>query len=106
MDEFDNIVNNQPEDLPEDAGKLEHIWDAVEAMWPHYYDGMLIKGIMIAEYVDPEQGGRVLRFIASPDMTPWEMLGILASAKQDAQYLSQHATVLFEDDEGDDDGGK
>lgn len=102
-DEFDDIIKNQPE-LPagDDKDELTHIWEAVEHLWPHFYDGMLIKGVLVAEYIDPEDGGRVLRFISSPDCAPWDTLGMLESARQDARDLSRHSTVMIDDDDEED----
>lgn len=98
-DGFDDIVNNQPDkdadaELEEGEGSetVEHIMDAIRSLWPHFYDGYLIKGIFIAEYMDPD-GGRVLRFITSPELAPWDMLGFLESARLDAQELSQGCTI-------------
>lgn len=101
-DEFDDIINNQPSASADDDGELTHIWEAVEHLWPHFYDGMLIKGVLIAEYIDPEDGGRVLRFISSPDMAPWDTLGMLESARMDARDLSHHSTVMLDDDDEED----
>lgn len=101
-DEFDDIINNQPSASADDDGELTHIWEAVEHLWPHFYDGMLIKGVLVAEYIDPEDGGRVLRFISSPDCAPWDTLGMLESARQDARDLSRHSTVMIDDDEEED----
>lgn len=98
-DEFDAIVNNQPDDPADDDGELADIWEAVSHMWPHFYDGMLIKGVLVVEYVDPEDGGRVLRFISSPDCAPWDTLGMLESARQDARDLSRHSNVYLDEDE-------
>lgn len=101
-DEFDAIVNGQPaENAGEDDSELTHIWEAVEHLWPHFYDGMLIKGVLVAEYIDPEDGGRVLRFISSPDCAPWDTLGMLESARQDARDLSRHSTIMLDEDEED-----
>lgn len=102
-DEFDEIINNQPSASAGDTdGELANIWEALEHLWPSFYDGMLIKGVLVAEYIDPEDGGRVLRFISSPDCAPWDTLGMLASAQQDATDLSRHSTVMFDDGEDDD----
>lgn len=103
QDDFEAIINNQPE-LPEgdDDERLTHIWAALEHLWPHFYDGMLIKGVLIAEYVDPADGGRVLRFISSPDCAPWDTLGLIESARQDARDLSRHSTLMIDEDDEDD----
>jgi hypothetical protein len=103
VDAFDEIISNQPEEPEGNDGddKLEHIWDAIEHVWPHFYEGILVKGMVLAEYVDPE-GARILRFVSSPDVTPWEMLGMLESARLDAQDVSRSCNV-FVDTGGDDD---
>lgn len=104
QDDFEAIINNQPENTPaDDDGELTNIWAAIEHLWPSFYDGMLIKGVLIAEYVDPEDGGRVLRFISSPDCAPWDTLGMLESARNDAQDMSRHATFMIDDGEDEDD---
>lgn len=104
QDDFEAIINNQPaDDSADDDGELTHIWAAVEHLWPHFYDGMLIKGVLIAEYVDPEDGGRVLRFISSPECAPWDTLGLIESARQDARDLSRHSTIMLDDEDDEDD---
>lgn len=104
QDDFEAIINNQPaDDAADDDGELTHIWAAVEHLWPHFYDGMLIKGVLIAEYVDPEDGGRVLRFISSPECAPWDTLGLIESARQDARDLSRHSTIMIDDEDDEDD---
>lgn len=99
-DEFDKIVNNQP-DGPSEATKLKHIWEAVEVLWPQFYDGMLIKGLMVVECIDGD-GDRCLRFIASPDTMPWEMVGMLDSATQDARMMGKYIVLDGDEDEEDD----
>lgn len=105
-EEFDEIISNQPsseEAETEESEELAHIWEAVQHLWPHFYPGYLIKGILLAEYLDPEDG-KVLRFITSPEVTPWEMLGMLESARLDARSLSYESTSLpsFDEDDGED----
>lgn len=99
--DFEAIINNQPTELSAEEGeeRLTHIWAALEHLWPHFYDGMLIKGVLIAEYVDPEDGGRVLRFISSPECAPWDTLGLIESARQDARDLSRHSTLMIDDED-------
>jgi hypothetical protein len=99
-DEFDSIINNQPED-PNGGAELKHIWDAVESLWPQFYPGtMLIKGVLLAECID-EDGDRCLRFIASPDMMPWDMVGMLDSGMQDARNMGRYVVLDGDEDEGD-----
>lgn len=101
-DGFDEIVNNQPSG-PSEAGELKHIWEAVETLWPQFYPGtMLIKGLMLVECID-EDGDRCLRFIASPDTMPWEMVGMLDSGMQDARTMGRYVVIGDDDDyDGDD----
>lgn len=100
-DDFDDIINNQPED---DGKKPETILEEVAHIWPKYYGGIFVSGVILAEYLDAD-GERVMRFASSPDMTPWGLLGMLESARLDAQRLSQYATIddnLLDTDEEDD----
>jgi len=99
-DEFDSIINNQPDDAGKsDGAELRHIWDAVESLWPQFYDGtMLIKGVLLAECID-EDGDRCLRFIASPDMMPWDMVGMLDSGIMDARAMGKYIVIGDEDDD-------
>ena len=99
-DEFDNIIKGLP-DEPGDA-QLKHIWEAIEVLWPQFYPGnMLIKGVMVVECMD-EDGDRVLRFIAHPDAMPWDMVGMMDSAMEDARHLGKYV-VLEHDDEDEED---
>lgn len=100
-DDFDEIISNQPEDSNE-GSKLENIWEAVESLWPNFYEGVLVKGIILAEYVDND-GERVLRFITSPNTAPWDALGILESARGDALEMSRSAMFIVDDDDDEDD---
>jgi hypothetical protein len=98
-DPFDDIVNNQP-DEPGEEGQLRHIWEAVETLWPQFYPGnILIKGVMVVEALD-EDGDRVLRFVAHPDAMPWDMVGMMDSAMEDARHMGKY--VVIEHDEDDD----
>lgn len=74
-DDFEELVRNQPEGEPVGATNL---WEAIEQIWSQLHEGVLVKGIFIAEYVDGR--GKVLRWQTSPDMAPWEMLGMLHQA--------------------------
>lgn len=97
-DDFDEIVNNQPEGEDSDA---ENILEDLAKVWGKHYPGIFVSGVVIAEYIDSD-GDRVMRFVSSPDMTPWQLLGMLESARLDAQHLSQCATVddrLFDPDD-------
>lgn len=101
---FDEIINNQPEDDDsEDDAELTTLWKAIEHLWPHFYPGLLLKGIILAEYEHPEDG-RVLRFITSEQITPWEMLGMLESAQLDAREISQNCTEVEDRPSDDNDG--
>lgn len=101
MSDFDDIIKGLPEG-PSEGGKLENIWQAVEALWPEFYEGVLVKGVLLAEYVDGD-GERVLRYISSPNTAPWDALGMLESARGDALDLSRCATFVDGDEDEDDD---
>jgi hypothetical protein len=101
MSDFDDIIKGLPEG-PSEGEKLENIWQAVEALWPEFYEGVLVKGVLMAEYVDND-GERVLRYISSPNTAPWDALGMLESARGDARDLSRNATFMDDDDFKDDD---
>lgn len=101
-DGFDEIIAGQP-DGEDDDQELTNIWEALSHVWPHFYPGYLVKGVILAEYVD-EEGDKVMRFITSPDVAPWELLGLLESARLDARSISADSTVsdpLAGDDEDD-----
>lgn len=100
MSDFDDIIKGLPEG-PSEGEKLENIWQAVEALWPEFYEGVLVKGVLMAEYVDND-GERVLRYISSPNTAPWDALGMLESARGDARDLSRSATFTDDDFEDDD----
>ena len=45
--------------------------------------GVLIKGLYIVEFVD--ETGRALRYVTSPNMSQWDLLGFLNSVLLDIQ---------------------
>jgi hypothetical protein len=45
--------------------------------------GVLVKGLYIVEFVD--ESGRALRYVMSPDMSQWDLLGFLNSVLLDIQ---------------------
>lgn len=98
-DDFNEIIKGLP-DEPNEGDKLETIWEAVEVLWPQFYEGVLVKGVLLAEYIDRD-GERVLRYISSPNTAPWDALGMLESARGDARDMSRSSTFL-EDEEDDD----
>lgn len=98
-DAFDEIVNNQPDDdAPPDVSTL---WDALTALWPKFYPGMLLKGVLVAEYLDEVDGRRTMLFSVSPEVAPWDMLGLLESAQLDARIKSVQCTQDAEEDDPD-----
>jgi hypothetical protein len=99
-DSFDDIIKGLPDEPNKGDTPLKHIWEAIEVLWPQFYPGnIMIKGVMVAECLD-EGGDRVLRFIAHPDATPWDMVGMMDSAMGDARAMGKY--VIFEEDEDDD----
>lgn len=79
-------------------------WDSFTTAWQDHAPGVLVKGMYIVEFVD--EGGRALRYVTSPDMSQWDMLGFLNSVLTDVQS-ERMAMQLFagsacdEDEEGD-----
>lgn len=96
-DNFDEIIKGLPEDSG-DGAKLEDIWQAIEVLWPQFYEGVLVKGLLLVEYIDND-GERVLRYISSPNTAPWDALGMLESARGDALDMSRSSTFPIEDDD-------
>lgn len=99
-DPFDEIVSSQD---GEESPELESIWQAVSHVWPHFFEGFVTKGILLVEYMDND-GEKLLRIIHSPDLTPWDAMGLLNSAKLDAQAADRMSLMLeqVEDEEDDD----
>lgn len=75
---FEELINNQPEDDP----SIETMWDGIQVLWKAMgQEGVLVKGILLLEYVDHR--GKVLKWETSPDMAPWDMLGMFHQAVND-----------------------
>lgn len=100
-DNFDEIIKGLPGESG-DGAKLQNIWEAVEVLWPQFYEGVLVKGVLLAEYVDAD-GERVMRYITSSNTAPWDALGMLESARGDARDMSRAATFLSDDDDDEED---
>lgn len=97
-DPFDEIVGQF------DETKLSSIWDVVDHFWPQFHSGVAMQGIVLVEYVDAE-GDKSVKFIPSPNLASWEMLGLLRSATLDAEAFDRACSVktFFDPDEDDDD---
>lgn len=80
-------------------------WDCFVAAWQDHAPGVLVKGLYIVEFVD--KGGRALRYVASPDMSTWDMLGFLNSVLTDIQSermaMQLFTSAVCEDKEEDED---
>lgn len=100
-DDFNEIIKGLPEEPSGGEGRLENLWQAIEELWPHFYEGVLVKGVVLAEYVDGD-GERVLRYISSPNTAPWDALGMLESARGDARDMARSATFLDDDPDDED----
>lgn len=85
---FDELVKNQPEDSPE----VETLWEGLEVLWREFNEGVLVKGILLTEYIDGR--GKVLKWQTSPDMAPWDMMGLLHQALIDLQSDSIADTIV------------
>lgn len=99
---FAELIKNQPEDAPE----VENLWQGLEVMWRQFNEGVLVKGIILTEYIDDR--GKVLKWQTSPDMAPWDMLGLLSQAIADlnadtmADSIVQSIIGNSDDDEDED----
>lgn len=100
-DEFEELIKNQPG--PATAATISTLWEGVEHIWPQLHEGVLVKGIILAEYVDKR--GKVLRWQTSPEMTPWDMMGMLHQAILDLESdsvgdsIASHLIGADDDDE-------
>jgi hypothetical protein len=105
-DAFAELVKNQPEDAPD----VETLWEGLEVIWKQFNEGVLVKGIILTEYIDGR--GKVLKWQTSPDLAPWEMIGLLSQALIDLQSDSIADTIVqgivggAEDDEDEDEDGQ
>lgn len=100
-DAFNELIKNQPEDDP----SIETMWDGIQVLWKAMgQEGILVKGILLLEYVDTR--GKVLKWESSPDMTPWDMLGMFHQAVNDlnADSLADSIvqSIVSDSDDGDD----
>ncbi|MCA1841244.1 MAG: hypothetical protein ABR585_12875 [Gemmatimonadaceae bacterium] len=77
-DAFEELIKHQPEDDPD----IETMWDGIKVLWKALgQEGILVKGILLLEYVDHR--GKVLKWESSPDLAPWDILGMLHQAVAD-----------------------
>lgn len=98
-DPFDEIVSGQD---GEESPELETVWQAVTHIWPHFYEGFITKGILVVEYMDPD-GEKLLRILHSPDLNPWDAMGLLRSATLDAEAADRMSLILEQADDEDED---
>jgi len=90
-DDFDKLVgglggNNED-------GPLYHtLWEALAANYNSVHEGVLVQGLVIVEVAMPN-GDRVLRFVPSPEMTPWTARGMLNSVQSD--YSANDVVEMF-----------
>lgn len=109
-DGFDEIVNlNTPSEGDEPSQLVfQTLTEAVQQVYPHLYDGILVRSLTILDRVNA-QGERELRWVHSPDSQPWEVLGLLNQVLDDMRAennaLVAHAVHMAieeadEDEEG------
>lgn len=103
-DAFDELIKNQPDN--DDTPDIETLWDGIKALWKAMgNEGILVKGIVLVEYVDHR--GKVLKWETTPDMAPWDMLGMFHQAVNDlnADSLAESIvqSIVSDSDEEDDD---
>lgn len=82
---FEELINNLPETTSDGPVELNSVWEGYEYIWKKFNPStVLVKGIVFTEYFDDE-GKRAFRWHTSPDMAPWEALGMLQQAIMDVQ---------------------
>lgn len=98
---FDELIKHQPESVADESVEISTLWEGVGYLWPQMHEGVLVKGIVLTESIDSD--GKVFRWQHSPDMAPWDVLGMLHQAISDIQSdnLIQH--LVGDDDETSDD---
>lgn len=111
---FEELVGSIS-DTESESGPVElsSLWEGYEYIWKKFNRGtVLTKGIIFTEYIDDE-GKRAFRWQCSPDMAPWEAIGMLQQAILDVQ--SDNVAQAFvdilsdssdEDDEEDEEGAQ
>ncbi len=101
LDAFDELIKNQPDDDPE----IETMWDGIKVLWQAMgNEGVLVKGVLILEYIDTR--GKVLKWESSPDLAPWDLMGLFTQALVDIQSDSMAEAIvqsIVHDSEEDDD---
>ena len=110
-DEFDEIVNgNKDSDKPSELN-FRTIMEAVQQVYPHLYDGLLVRSLVIIDRVDGN-GDRELMWVHGADSQPWEVLGMVQQVLHDMQAennVAIHSAIMRglavdeEDDEDSDD---
>lgn len=103
---FEELVSSISED-DSDAGPVEltTVWEGYEYIWKKFNPStVLTKGIVFTEYID-DDGKRAFRWHTSPDMAPWEALGMLQQAIMDvqAETVAQSFVDILSDSADDDD---
>lgn len=105
-DAFDELIKHQPVEK-DDTAEIATLWEGFEHVWKQFNKGVLVKGILLVESVD--ERGKVLRWQTSPDMTPWDMMGMFTQAMYDLQAdsigdsIAQSLIGASDDDDDDDD---
>jgi hypothetical protein len=101
---FEELVKDLSEESDSGPVELSSLWEGYEYIWKKFNPStVLTKGIVFTEYIDDE-GKRAFRWQCSPDMAPWEALGMLQQALLDVQ--SENVAQTFVDiitDNDDDD---
>ena len=104
---FEELVSSMAEESS-DSGPVElsTLWEGYEYIWKKFNPStVLTKGIVFTEYIDDE-GKRAFRWQCSPDMAPWEALGMLQQALLDVQadnVAQSFVDILSDGDDDDDD---
>jgi hypothetical protein len=92
---FEELVKDLEDNPDSGPVELSSLWEGYEYIWKKFNPStVLTKGIVFTEYIDDE-GKRAFRWQCSPDMAPWEALGMLQQAILDVQ--SENVAQAFVD---------
>lgn len=69
------------------------LWSAIEQLFQHYYDGVLVRGAVLLDIYDTE-GQRQFEFEAPDDTAPWDIRALALQAVHDIDRISTAVTVM------------
>jgi hypothetical protein len=84
-EEFEAIISNQPVNLEKESElPYSTLWQAVEQAFPNLHDGIILKGVVLIDFVDKD-GDRSLLYANADDTPPWDLQGLLKQAQDDLE---------------------